>query len=156
MVQKGELLRIWLKRAKRGPMDAVERAVLQANRGLVGNANQGGRRQVTIIEKEVWERLIKSLGATVEPSARRANLMVSGVGLANASGKILNVGKCRLRIAGETKPCERMDEAWPGLREVMWPDWGGGAFAEVLDDGEITVGDPVWLSSDHSEPADES
>jgi len=23
--------------------------------------------------------------------------------------------------------------------------WGGGAFGEVLDDGEITVGDPVEL-----------
>ena len=28
-----------------------------------------------------------------------------------------------------------LDEAHPGLRAAMEPDWGGGAYGEVLDDG---------------------
>jgi MOSC domain-containing protein YiiM len=36
-----------------------------------------------------------------------------------------------------------MDEALSGLRKAMEHDWGGGVFAQVLDDGEIAVGDPV-------------
>ena len=139
----GVLEAIWIKRAKRGKMDPAERARLLAGRGMVGNANQRGRRQVTIIEREVWEALVSGLGSDLGPSARRANLMVSGFPLAGTRGRTLRVGAVRLRVLGETKPCERMEEALPGLRAAMRPDWRGGAFAEILDDGEIGVGDEV-------------
>ena len=33
----------------------------------------------------------------------------------------------------------------PTMLEAMSVPWGGGAFGEVLDDGEIAVGDPVQL-----------
>jgi MOSC domain-containing protein YiiM len=51
----------------------------------------------------------------------------------------------RVRIYGETRPCEQMEAAVPGLRDAMSVPWGGGAHGEVLDDGEIAVGDPVTL-----------
>lgn len=139
----GRLEAIWIKRAHRGPMDRVDSTALVAGRGLVGNADQGKRRQVALIALETWNRLMAELGATADPSARRANLMVSGIELPESRGRILSIGTVRLRIAGETRPCERMDEAVPGLRRAMEPAWGGGAFAEVLQDGTISVGDPV-------------
>ncbi len=34
----------------------------------------------------------------------------------------------------------------------MVPDWGGGAYGEVLDDAEIQVGDTVaWLDAEPEE-----
>jgi MOSC domain-containing protein YiiM len=124
-------------------MDPVDAGTLVAGRGLAGNADQGRRRQVTLIQRERWDALMEDLQSSAPPSARRANLMVSGIDLADTRGRIMRIGSCRVRIAGETRPCERMDEALPGLRSAMAGNWGGGVFAEVLDDGEIRVGDHV-------------
>jgi MOSC domain-containing protein YiiM len=137
------LEQIWLKRMKGGPMDPAREATLVAGRGLVGNANQGGHRQVTIISLERWREMMVELGTTLDPSTRRANLLVSGVELEQTRGRVLRVGGIRLRVNGETRPCERMDQAFEGLRRVMAPHWRGGIYAEVLDDGVIAVGDEV-------------
>jgi MOSC domain-containing protein YiiM len=148
----GRLEAIWIKRGHRGLMDPAPSARLVAGRGLVGNADQGRRRQVTLIERERWDQLMQELAGSVSPAARRANLLLSGVRLAYTRDRILRVGSCRLRISGETRPCERMDEALPGLRRAMRIDWGGGVFAEVLDDGEIAVGDQVeWEGNQEPE-----
>ena len=139
----GRLAAIWSKRAHRGPMDPLREARLVAGRGMEGSVGRSRRRQVSLVEAETWERLMAELGAALDPAARRANLLVRGVRLARTRGRVLRVGAVRLRIGGELTPCERMDEALPGLQGAMRPDWGGGAFAEVLDDGVIRVGDAV-------------
>src|SRR5437870_2282759 len=119
-----KLDQIWIKRGKQGPMDPVDTATLDAGRGIKGNANRGGRRQVTIISRERWAESMRDLGAELPPSTRRANLMVSGVNLEQSRGRILRVGSVRLKINGETRPCEQMEEAHAGLQALMRPRWG--------------------------------
>jgi MOSC domain-containing protein YiiM len=143
MTPQARLDAIWIKRGNGGPMDAAESATLETGRGIVGNANRGGRRQVTIISRERWAMVSQTLGVELDPSTRRANLMVSGIDLEKSRGRILAIGEVRLRINGETRPCWQMEEAHPGLQAAMDAHWGGGAFAEVLEGGEIRIGDVV-------------
>ena len=134
-------------------MAPQERSRLIEGIGLEGNADQGGLRQVTLIEREVWDERTGGLGRAVEPSARRANLLVSGCELVESRGRLLRIGECLLRIRGETKPCHLMDEAAAGLREALASGWGGGAYAEVERGGEIAVGDPVaWVDGEDGPP----
>lgn len=123
-------------------MDPVARASM-TDTGLTGSVRAGRFRQVTLLEREVWEALTAAVGSSAPPSERRANLLVSGISLAHSRGRLLRVGAVELRVAGETKPCERMDEVATGLQAAMRPAWGGGIFTQVVAPGNIVVGDPV-------------
>ena len=145
MSASGRLEAIWIKRFRKGPMDPVQSATLEEGKGIVGNANQGGWRQVTLVEQEVFDRLRDDLAAGVDPAMRRANLLVSGVRLAGGHEQLLHIGDCTIELRGEARPCERMNQALPGLRKALSGEGSGGAFGMVLRGGEIRVGEEVWL-----------
>jgi MOSC domain-containing protein YiiM len=142
----GDVLALWLKRFKGGPMDRVMFAESVAGRGLVGNANQGGRRQITIIDVDRWREAQLEVGVDVDPSARRANMMLRGIDLENSQGRTLRVGACLIRIYNMTRPCERMEEAQPGLQQALLPRWRAGAYGEIAQGGVIRLGDSAeWV-----------
>jgi len=145
-VKNGILQAIWIKKVKFQPLEPVDRAFLKENKGIVGNHNQGGKRQVTIIEKEKWEKVNHILGTNLDPSSRRANLMVSGLDLGNSKNKILTLGQVQILIMGETEPCKRMEEIQPGLQSALEPYWNGGVYGIVQNDGEIQLGDDVYFA----------
>src|ERR1051325_4045830 len=117
------LHQIVIKRVQRGPMDAANRATLVTGRGIAGNADQGGKRQVTIVDLERWQELMDRLGGDLENDVRGANLVIDAFDLFDSRGKTLRIGTARLLIHGEVRPCERMDEALPGLQAAMRERW---------------------------------
>ena len=138
---------IWLKSARKGPMEPVPEATLVAGKGLEGNADRGGYRQVTLLDADAWEAATREVGVDLDPDARRANLLVRGVDFSETADRVLRIAGCRIRIRGETLPCERMEDAAPGLKEALAPDWRGGAYGMVIEGGPLALGDAVaWES----------
>jgi MOSC domain-containing protein YiiM len=137
----GEIVDIWIKRAHGGVMDWVHQADAIAGRGLAGNADRSRRRQITIIDEAAWREAAAETGVDVDPSKRRANVMLRGVSLVESRGKLLRLGDCLVRILGETRPCEQMEEAQAGLRKALSPNWRAGVFGEIVEGGAICIGD---------------
>ena len=139
-----QLEAIWIKTAHGGAMQPVSEANTEKNKGLVGDTNFGrSKRQVTFIEKEVFDLLRDRFGDSIGPEMRRANFMVTGVELKETVGRILSVGDLKVKISGETIPCKIMDDACQGLREALVDEWKGGVYGCVLNDAIVKMGDPV-------------
>ena len=144
----GRLEQIWTKRFHRGPMEPVSTARLHVGCGLADNADLGGKRQITLISRERWEIVTNAMDVVLDPILRRANLLVSGINLQESRNRVIRIGPCRIRLVGETRPCERMDLVHPGLCAALDSDWNGGAYGEVLDSGEITINDEIRWEQD--------
>ena len=145
MSETGRLERIYLRPSARTPVREVEAAEAKVGSGLAGDHARGGKREVTLISREAWERACEELGEILEPSARRANLLLGGVDLAQSRGRKLQIGGVVLEINGETKPCQLMDDTRLGLWDALKPEWRGGVYARVLTGGELRVGDSARL-----------
>ena len=108
----GRVEALWTKRAHRGPMDPVDEITLVEGKGIDEDANFGrSKRQVTIIEQEVFDRITAEL-PDAEPHMRRANVMVSGIRLENTRGHTLTLGGVKIRLWGETRPASVWTLRW--------------------------------------------
>lgn len=140
----GRLTRIFLRPSARTPVKQVERTVAYPGAGLEGDHAGGGNRQVTLMSEESWSAACADLGRPeLSPGLRRANLVVEGVDLSSAIGRVLEIGSSRIRVIAETRPCRLMDDAAPGLQNALDPDRRGGVYGRVIEGGPIQVGDAV-------------
>lgn len=145
MSERGVVRKIYLRSEKRTPVTSVESAVADCGSGLRGDHKKGGKRQVTILSLESWRAACDELGVDVDPSLRRANVLTEGVDLREAIGRKLVLGEVHIEVLGETDPCDRMDEASPGLKEALKPELRGGVFGRVVQPGTIDLGAAAYL-----------
>ncbi len=129
-------------------MEEMQQAAISVEAGLTGDSKgrKFPRRQITLMERELWDAALHTLGNPDLPwTARRANLLVEGISLPRGIGSVIGIGPVRLEVTAQTTPCARMDEIWQGLRRALAPDWRGGVTALVIAGGEIALGDPVCI-----------
>jgi MOSC domain-containing protein YiiM len=146
----GRLLKIYLRPERQKPVIKVTQAEARVGTGLEGDHLKKGSRQVTLLSVEAWQAVCQDLGKELDPSLRRANLLIEGLDLKETIGKFIQIGSAVVKVTGETKPCRLMDEAEAGLKYALVPDWRGGVFGEVITPGHISIGDIVSWKDDNA------
>lgn len=137
---------IYLRPGARIPPVAVAQANAITGRGLDGDHAGGGKRQITLLASEAWALACRELGRELDPSVRRANVLVDGLDLAATIGRTLAIGDVRIEVLGETRPCELMDDGGrTGLMRALQKDRRGGVYGRILVGGEVRTGDVCRL-----------
>ena len=137
----------------KAPMEVLDHARVTVEAGIAGDFRGAvkpggkGRRQITLIERRDWDAAMAELDRDIPWQERRVNLLVDGLDLPQSPGAELRIGAdVVVRITGECDPCSRMETVAPGLKAALTPDWRGGALAQVINGGEIAVGDEIWIA----------
>lgn len=143
---------IAIKSRKRADVTTLGGAVVHPDYGVAGDfrgAHAKPDRKVTILLVRAWADACRKVGQTPDSlpwTTRRANLLVESclTFVPTDIGKLLHVGPhVILEITGETEPCKRMDEAYPGLMAALTPGWRGGATCRVVRGGWVSLGNHV-------------
>ena len=128
-------------------MDEHENVVISFENG-VGQDSRGkkqGKRQVTIMTKENWHSTCIELGQEIPWTTRRANILIEGLDLKDKTGQKLRIGTALVEITGELEPCNRMDQQFEGLTQILEKDWRGGVTCKLIEEGEVHLNDKVEL-----------
>jgi MOSC domain-containing protein YiiM len=130
--------RVWALRGRglEGDHYAVGRGTFSANLG---------ERDVTLIEAEALEQFAREYGRGLEAAESRRNLVTRGVRLNELVGCDFLVGDIAMRGVRLCEPCAHLARltsapVLPGLIRR------GGLYAQILQDGELTVGDALTVS----------
>ncbi|MFA7553792.1 MAG: MOSC domain-containing protein [Spongiibacteraceae bacterium] len=142
------LIGIATRKKTRATMVTLKQCPITTEFG-VGNDCRGkpGLRQVTVLSYESWQQACKELNTELPWLLRRANLLITGISFSSADvGKVITIGKVKLKICRETDPCHRMETSYPGLLKALTPDWQGGVCCQVIHAGTVALEDTVSLT----------
>lgn len=141
-----KLLGIATRSKKRAEMQLLQSAEVSLASGVANDfRGKPGKRQVTVMSQEGWQTACAEANVELSWTERRANLLIAGLDLEQSAGRILKIGELQLLITRETDPCKRMEETQPGLPDAMAKQWRGGVCCQVIEAGQIAVGDEVEL-----------
>jgi MOSC domain-containing protein YiiM len=146
----GRVEAIFLSPEHRALPEPVDRVNARAGRGLEGNryywadgAAPPGR-AITLIALEAVEAVASEGDVSVDPAATRRNVLTSGIDVNELVGKRFRIGTVECKGVELCEPCSTLESmTQPGVIKAFVHRCGLNA--DILSDGEISVGDPVAI-----------
>lgn len=129
------------------PPEPVELVRAIAGRGLEGNryffdGDAPAGHALTLIAAEAVEAMEREHGISIEPRESRRNVVTRGIDVNELVGKRFRVGDVECHGIELCEPCTDLQAmTQPGIIKGL--AHRGGLNADILSDGEISVGDAV-------------
>ena len=125
------------------PVDSVR---AHAGRGLEGNRyffdEAAPGTALTLIAAEAVEAMEREHGISIEPRESRRNVVTRGIDVNELVGNRFRVGDVQCRGVELCEPCTTLESMTkPGVIKGLVHR--GGLNADILSDGEISIGDAV-------------
>lgn len=156
MTFSGSVVSIHISPEATKPLAAVDQARAVPGQGLEGdryfekagsfedekNNEHDPGREVTLIESETIEAVIRDYKLDVGPGLPRRNIVTRGVALNHLVGQEFTVGEVRMRGVRLNGPCSHLASLTSDkLKEALVHR--GGLRAQVLNEGTIRPGDAI-------------
>jgi MOSC domain-containing protein YiiM len=128
-------------------MRAVDRAEVEAGKGIVGDRYHGTRhRHVTVQSSTALGVATEVFGSDVPAELTRRNLTLDEGDVPTLPGSRIRIGDVLLEVVRVAAPCKLLDDTiGRGAQEALRRR--GGSVCRVLEGGEIAVGDRVDLGA---------
>ena len=144
-VQKGKVLAVNISDEKGTKKTNVQKCSLLKDFGLKGDAHAGPwHRQVSLLANESIEKM-RAMGLKVGYGDFAENITTEGVDLVHlAIGTEIRIGNSiLLRVTQIGKECHERCAIYYQAGDCVMPR--EGIFAEVLNEGEVKVGDEITI-----------
>lgn len=155
-MSEGTVLAIHIADKARAEMKSVEKTLAVPGKGLEGDryfdrqgtffrdtARKVPDKEVTLIEQEALDALQREYNVELLAHESRRNVLTSGVALNHLVGHEFMVGSAKLRGMRLCEPCKHLEAMTK--RNLKGLTHRGGLRAQVLQQGEIKVGDCITV-----------
>ena len=151
-MRNGTVVAIHLAGKATRPLEAVQSVKAIAGHGLEGDRycrsegtfskKPGPDRELTLIESEALEALVRDYGVELASGENRRNITTRGVPLNHLVGREFRIGEVRARGLRLCEPCSHLENL-TGKELISGLKHRGGLRAQILTTGVIHVGDTV-------------
>ena len=142
-----KVFEIAISQNPKGKMESLRSVQVVSGKGIVNDRkfkdNNDKKRQITLIEIENIKYYNKITGTSIPPIEFRRNIITEGIRLNELVGKEITIGEIKIKAHDLCKPCKYLQDSFKQKNVIKELLFKGGLRCELLNDGEISVGDLV-------------
>ena len=142
-----KVFEIAISQNPKGKMESRKSVKVVSGKGIVNDRkfknNNDKKRQITLIEIENIKYYNQITGTLIPPIEFRRNIITEGIRLNELVGKEITIGEIKMKAHDLCRPCKYLQDSFKQKNVIKELLFKGGLRCELLNDGEITVGDLV-------------